>query len=291
MEDTATIVAVIDPENQVAEATKSNNRVTRTLALQPSPGDDSAPIITSLVLNDGPAGAIGETSSPAITVTLAAEDDSGTVAAMYLVERAYVLSAHKWVAVQSTGWLRFASPFTMTLTPNGGMRYIQAWVSDGAGNVSQESVLAGINYNPPGSTVLAGEVRLYRRTLATGDVLSVTLQSTAGDADLYVWAPSGTLAAYSNAAGTVTDSVVVTAIEAGTYQVEVYGYADATYTLAMQVQPAGSAAGVSAPSVVSPNKLLRSLPAVAPANTPSVQVALPAAPPGRKLYLPAVSTQ
>ena len=141
LEGTATIVAVIDPENQVAEATKSNNRVTRTLALPPSPGDNSAPVITRLALNDVPDGAIGETGSPGITVTLAAEDDSGAVAAMYLVERAYVLSAHKWVAVQSTGWLHFASPFTMTLTPNGGMRYIQAWVSDGAGNVSQETVL------------------------------------------------------------------------------------------------------------------------------------------------------
>ena len=120
------------------------------------------------------------------------------------------------------------------------MRYIQAWVSDGAGNVSQATVLGGINYNPPGSTVLAGEVRLYRRTLGAGDVLSVTLQSTAGDADLYVWTPSGTLAAYSNGSG-ATDSVAVTAGEPGAYQVEVYGYADATYSLAMQVQPAGAA--------------------------------------------------
>ena len=170
--DTVTIVAIIDPENQVAEATKSNNRVTRTLTLQPPPGDGSAPVITSLVLNGGTDGAIGETTSPDITVTLAAEDDSGGVSAMYLVERAYVLSAHKWVAVQSTGWLRFASPFTLTLTPNGGMRYIQAWVSDGAGNVSQETVMAGINYNPPASSILGGEVHLYRRTLAAGDVRS-----------------------------------------------------------------------------------------------------------------------
>ncbi len=152
-------------------------------------------------------------------------------------------------------------------------------------------MLAGINYNPPSSTVLGGEVHLYRRTLAAGDVLSVTLQSTAGDADLYVWGPSGALAAYSNANGAAVDSVAVTAVEAGNYQVEVYGYADATYSLAWQVQPAGAAGGALAPSVVSPNKLLRSQPAVAPASTPSVQVALPTAPFGRKLYLPAVSTE
>lgn len=288
--DTVTVVAVVDPDNQVVEATKSNNRVSRTLALAPPPGDDSAPKITELRINDGPAGVIGETANPVITVTLAAED-GGTVSAMYLVERAYVLSAHSWVAVRSTGWLRFASPFTMTLTPNGGMRYIQAWVGDGAGNISQESVMAGINYNPPSSTILAGEVRLYRRTLAAGDVFSVTLQPAAGDADLYVWAPSGTLAAYSNGSGTAADSVAVTAIEPGIYQVEVYGYADATYDLTMQVQPAGAAAGALVPSVVSPGKTLRSLPAVAPASTPSVQVALPTAPPGSRLYLPAVLTE
>ncbi len=294
LEGPLTIVAVVDPENKVAEATKSNNRVTRVLALQPAPGDDSAPVITRLVLNDGPEGTIGETASPVITVTLAAEDDGGTIAAMYLVERAYVLSAHKWVAVQSTGWLRFASAFTMTLTPNGGMRYIQAWVSDGAGNVSQDTVLRGINYNPPSSTVLGGEVRLYRRALGAGDVLSVTLQSTAGDADLYVWSPSGMLAAFSNAGGIATDSVAVTAVEAGTYQVEVYGYQEATYSLAMQVQPAGTAGAQvpgAAPSVVSPYKLQRSQPAVAPSNSPTAEVALPAAPAGHQLYLPAVSTE
>ena len=137
-------------------------------------------------------------------------------------------------------------------------------------------------------------MRLYRRTLAAGDVLSVTLQPTAGDADLYVWAPSGTLAAYSNAVGSATDSVAVTAIEAGTYQVEVYGYADATYSLVMQVLPAGTAgaqAPVRLPVSSRPARRCAASPPLRPRIRRPWKSPCPTAPPGRKLYLPAVSTQ
>jgi subtilisin family serine protease len=290
LQGTATIVAVIDPNNQLDEATKSNNRVPRTLTLQPPAGDGVAPTLSGLALDNGAA----ETASPAISVALNAYDEGGsTVSSMYLVERAYVLSARQWVAVRSTGWLPFASPYTMTLAGQGGMRYIQAWVSDGAGNIAQQTVMAGINYNPPSSTVLGGQVRLYRRNLSAGQLLGVTLQPTTGDADLYIWGPGGSLDAYSNASGTVADSTTLVAAEDGTYQIEVYGYQDATYGLAMTVEDAAAGAPGDAllPRTISPNKMKRSQPAVAPANTPAVQVALPAPPNAARLYLPAIRTE
>jgi hypothetical protein len=209
---------------------------------------------------------------------------------MYLVEREYVLAARQWVAVQSTGWLPFAPTHVLTLTEHGGLRYIQAWVSDGAGNISREAATAGINYNPPSSSVLKGQVRIYRLALAAGQVLSVTLQPTAGDADLYVWAPSHALGGYSNGDGLTTDSVRFAASEDGDYQIEVYGYEDATYGLTLRVLDAG-ALGTTSPAVVAPSKTQRTQPATAPDSAPAVQMALPDAAQGGWLYLPAIQTQ
>jgi hypothetical protein len=136
-------------------------------------------------------------------------------------------------------------------------------------------------------------VRLYRRDLSAGQLLSVTLQATTGDADLYVWGPGSSLDAYSNASGTASDSTTLVAAKDGSYQIEVYGYQDATYGLAMTAEDAAAGAPGDAllPSTVSPNKIKRSQPAVAPANTPAVQVALPAPPNTSRLYLPAIRTQ
>jgi hypothetical protein len=285
--NTATIVAIVDPENKLGEAVKSNNRVVRPLTLQPSAGGGAAPVLTGLAINAGAE----ETTSPVITLTLALADaGSTTVASMYLVEREYVLSARKWVAVQNSGWLPFMPAYVMTLTEHGGLRYLQAWVSDGAGNISLAAVTASINYNPPASSVPAGQVRLYRRALTAGQHLSVTLQPSAGDADLYVWAPDGSLAGYGNGNGLAADSVNVTAPADGYYQIEVYGYQDARYALAVAVDDAAPP-GTLAPANIAPNKVARSQPFVPPGSAPSEQVALPP-PPGADtmplLFLPDV---
>ena len=287
---TTTIVAIVDPANKLGEAVKSNNRVARTLTLQPSAGGGAAPILTGLAVNAGAE----ETTSPVITLTLTLHDaGSATAAAMYLVEREYVLSARRWVAVQNSGWLPFTPAHVMTLTEHGGLRYLQAWVSDGAGNISLAAATASINYNPPAGSVPGGQVRLYRRALTAGQRLSVTLQPTAGDADLYVWAPDGSLAGYSNGNGLAVDSVNVTAPADGDYQIEVFGYVDAVYALAVAVDDA-AAPGTLAPANIAPNKVARSQPFVPQGSAPSEQVALPP-PPGADtmpiLFLPQVGKE
>lgn len=284
---TVEIVAIIDPDNQANEAAKSNNRVTRGLAVQPASGGGAAPILTGLEIEGGAA----ETANPAVTVKLGAgSEGSAAAASMYLVEREYVLAARQWVTVQSTGWLPYAPAHVMTLTEHGGLRFVQAWLADRDGNISPEAVAAGINYNPPSSSVLTGQVRLYRLRLAAGQALSVTLQPTAGDADLYIWAPDRTLAAFSNGDGLAADSANVTAAGAGYYQIEVYGYQDAAYGLSMRAADA-AAAGSSLPAVVAPNKTPRDQPATAPDSVPAAQLALPAPLGAAKLYLPTIRTQ
>jgi hypothetical protein len=239
--------------------------------------------VRSLKVNDGAV----ETDAGAVTVALTAEDEGGTgVRSMYLVERQFISAARQWVAVQRSGWVPLAPTYPMTFAGQGGLRFVQAWVSDGEGNVSPEASTTSINYNPPSSSILAGQVHIYRRTLVAGQSLLATLQPTAGDADLYVWAPDGSLAGYSNADGLAADDIAVTAEQTGHYQVEVYAFADTTYSLAVSVGM-GDNGGLT-PHVVSPNKVLRMEPIVAPTNTPAGLVALPLAPRGTKLYLPSV---
>jgi subtilisin family serine protease len=291
-----TVVAVIDAENATPEATKGNNRVTRALSLQPAAGDGRAPVLTGLTLN---AGAVS-TANAAITVTIAANEAEGSqegatvnpaATSMYLVEREYVLAARQWVAVQSTGWIPFAPTQVMTLTEHGGLRYIQAWVSDGAGNISPEAAAASINYNPPSSSVLGGQVRIYRLLLTAGQMLSVTLQPTTGDADLYIWGPGGTLGGISNEDGLAADRISVTAPEDGYYQIEVYGYTAADYGLTMQVLQAATLGGNT--PTANPAKSARSQPAAGIGSMPALQMALPPAPgsSNARVYLPAISTR
>jgi subtilisin family serine protease len=283
MPDTVTIVAKIDPQNDVPEPVEGNNQIVRTLTLLPSSKDTQAPVVRSLKVNEGEV----ETVAATVNIALTAEDEGGTrVRSMYLVERQFISAARQWVAVQRSGWVPLAPTYAMTFTGQGGLRFVQAWVSDGEGNVSREAATASINYNPPSSDILAGQVHIYRRTLVPGQSLLATLQPTAGDADLYVWAPDGNLALYSNADGLAADTVAVTADQAGHYQVEVYAYADATYSLSMSVGM-GDSGGIT-PHAVNPNKVMRMEPIVAPTNTPADLVSLPLAPHDTRLYLPSV---
>jgi hypothetical protein len=280
--DTVTIVAKIDPEGKVPEPVETNNQVVRTLTLLPASGDAKAPVVRSLKVNTGAV----ETVDGVVTVALTADDTGGTnLRSMYLVERQFISAARQWVAVQRSGWAPIAPTYVMTFTGQGGLRFVQAWVSDGEGNVSLEAATASINYNPPTSNILAGQVHIYRRTLVSGQSLLAALQPRAGDADLYVWAPDGTLVGYSNAGGLEADAVAVSANEPGHYQVEVYAYADATYSLTMSVGMGDS--GI-APNAVNPDKVLRMGPIVAPTNTPADLVSLPLAPHDTRLYLPSV---
>jgi hypothetical protein len=288
--ETAHLVAVIDPDGSLAEAVTSNNRVERTVALLPAAGDSIPPSVTSLLANGGAP----ETSSPEIALAITAEDDGGSgVASMYLVEREFNSAARQWIAVQNIGWIPFQENYALTLTSRGGVRYIQAWVSDRAGNISAATVKARINYIPPADRLLAGQVRLYRRTLAAGQTLNVTLTTLRGDADLYVWRPDGGQSWVSNRPGTEVDSVSFTAPVDGDYQIEAYGYTTSEYQLAVELGAAG--VEVAALDLASADKVARAQPVVSPMNEPAGTVAVPPAPVADfpelrlHLYLPAVT--
>jgi hypothetical protein len=285
------VVAVIDPANQETETTKDNNSVSRHFTLLPPSADNEPPTITLLQANGGAP----QTANAAISVTVEANDVGGNVVSMYLVEREFNSSARQWVAMQNTGWIPFQSPFAWTLSNRGGVRYIQAWVSDGAGNISEVTVKTRIDYNPPSDRVLAGQVRLYRRTVTAGQQVQVTVETLSGDADLYVWRPDGNQSWVSNQEGVTADTVTFTAPQSGDYQIEVFGYQASTYRLTISVGGAGQSRDTTTTmGYIAANKTPRSQPIIHPGNEPAGNAAVPVAPiteqptAVRSLYMPLI---
>ncbi len=285
------VYVVVDPANAIAETSEANNQARRTFTiLPPVVQDRTPPVINSLLVNGGAE----VTTDRNVVITLAATDPpdpgsgvSSSVRTMRLVEREFNASAQQWVAVQETGWVPFQSPYSFTLTERGGVRYIQAWVADGAGNISTMAE-ARIDYVSASGSLLAGQVHVYRRTLEAGQSLSVTLESLSGDADLYVWSPDGSQSWVSDNEGSATDEVGFTAELTGDYQIEVYGYTDATYRLTITVS-AGVVAGAERAAVAgNASKPRRNEPATPPTNPPPDNSAVPAAliAPTLRLYLP-----
>lgn len=290
--ETVQVVAVIDPDSNEAETTKGNNTVRRYFTLLPAAADNTPPTITLLQANGGAA----QTENAAINVTVEANDNGGAgVVSMYLVEREFNSSARQWVAIQNTGWIPFQTPFAWSLSSRGGVRYIQGWVSDSAGNISEVTVKTRIDYNPPSDRVLAGQVRIYRRTVTAGQQVNVTLETLTGDADLYVWRPDGNQSFVSNQEGLAPDTVSFTAPQSGDYQIEIFGYQTSTYRLTVTVD--NGSQNRSAETVVETRvatKDPRSQPIIHPSNEPAGNAAVPVAPiveqappvTSHQLYLP-----
>ena len=233
------ITAVIDPDNQIPEASETNNTVTRTVTvLSPSP-DGEPPHVDSLIIEGG---------RDVVTHTLVHFDATATdypqpggvgVSDLRYVEFEYNQGARLWIPVQDSGWVSYTlarADYAWTLTPVGGVHYIQAWARDRAGNVSHYPYQQGVNYLPPSGWVGRDQTRVYRRTLAQGASLHVTLTPLQGDADLYVWPPDwqdGRPPWVSNLSGSTVDELAFTAPVSGVYQIEVYGYTTARYQLSI----------------------------------------------------------
>ncbi len=269
------IYVVIDADQAISETSELNNTAARYLTVLSAAEDAVPPVVTSFMINDGAA----STAVPSVTVTMVADDGDGTgVSSMYLVEREFNASARQWVAVQHVGWMPFQSPYTMTLTERGGTRYVQAWVADGAGNISEAVYKARIDYVPETQTIRAGQVHLYRRELLLGQTLSVTLETLSGDADLYVWRPDGERSWVSNQPDLLTDAVSLTASQTGIYQIEVYGYVASEYSLQIRTGDMLNVLNAFEAEQMKLDKPIRSQPIIQPDNEPEGNIAVPLAP-------------
>jgi hypothetical protein len=290
------ITAFIDPDNGVEEVNENNNMVSRTLSVLPPAVDTTPPTIQSFTMDQGAS----LTQDREVLLNLAATDPapgSGVHSILY-AEYEYSQGAGNWVQVEDSGWLDYASAssnYAWNLLPSAGVKYMQAWVADAAGNVTAQSARAFINYVPPSESLAAEEARLYRYTLQAGDQVAITLTPQNGDADLYVWLPQeGADPLVSNLEGSAVDSLSFTAAQGGTYQVEVFAFEASVYQLEVAINSGARAQATS--SGITQSKPLRTQPLVSLTSQPTAQQALPTAPavadvpaqPNIRLFLPAV---
>lgn len=232
-----TVCAVIDPNDFVEESNENNNTVCRDLTVLPFNLDAVPPEIETggFVISDYAL------TTPQVTVTLdvmSATDypnpgASGLNAIKY-VEFEYILGAHRWVPVQRTPWVTYTAAYEnydWNLIQTFGMRYMQAWISDNAGNISLQPGTDVIDLLPsdqPGKVRKHG-VTFYRILLEEGESFTARLTPVDGDPDLYVWGANGQL--WYDQPQTGIEEVTFEAPTYGTYQIEIHGFTDAEYLL------------------------------------------------------------
>jgi len=293
---TYALYAVIDPTDAVAEDSETNNVISRTVTVLPPLPDTVPPVADSFSINGGAA----STSDRQVYLSVSAHDDGGSgVAGVLYIEYEYVQSVADWVPVAESGWLPYASAnasYPWLLQPGPGVRYLQAWVADGSGNISLRPKSQLINYTPPAAYVAQGQVHIYRVRLNAGESMRVRLTMSSGDADLYVWAPDGSRVGYSWANN--PEIIDFTASASGVYQIEVEGWTGAYYRLeiiplsAVQMRVEETRV-MGIMSILWPARAGRGQPFVMPGDTPTEDdTGLPSAPVTHYLiYMPLVMRQ
>jgi hypothetical protein len=283
------LYTTIDPTNTITETIESNNTVSRTVTvLGPAP-DQVAPHVDNFAIDDGAS----STNSLDVTLDATASDNPGGsgVASLLYQEFEYSQGAGQWIPVQNSGWVTYTTAYSnypWHLLPVAGMRYMQAWAADKVGNVSLYPCQAYINYIPLTDHVDQDQVRVYRRNVVTGTVLTVQVTPVSGDPDLYVWPPDfPNHSSWVSNQSSGVDGVSFTAPVSGVYQIEVYGYTAADYQISIGVALAGSNQSRVAEGLDS--KPLRSSPVVPVSSAPGGQIALPPVNPyPYRIYLPVI---
>jgi streptogramin lyase/uncharacterized protein YegL len=241
---TYTLYAKIDPHNVISEDIEINNVVSRTVQVLPCPPevDRVAPRVDSFEIKGG----VDTTYNIESPLSLSATDfprpgPNTGVARMNFVEYLFNDAADVWVPVQVSGWQTFAELSRWSFYPEGGMRFLQAWASDGAGNISRYPNFKYINYIKPCAAVSRNGVRIYRQSVEEGDILHVEVAPCNGDPDLYIW-PSdweqGQPPWVKNQSGNAIEQLSIPITTTGEYQIEVYGYTSARYNINIEVEEA-----------------------------------------------------
>ena len=190
VEGVYTVTAVIDPDETLSESTRDNNTAIRVVEVLSAASDTQAPYVDNLTIN----GESGQTVDSTDVELSATAVDSGTagVTEIRYVELVYNQGALLWVPVQDSHWLNYTLNhfnYPWTLTSVAGVHYIQVWVKDADGNISRYPYQQYVSYLPSVEQVSLNQIRVYRRSLAAGEPLHVTLTPLIGDPDLYIWAP------------------------------------------------------------------------------------------------------
>jgi len=285
------LIAVIDPNNIILETDETNNTYSRTITVLRRPLVDTTPPVIDAF---GIEGGAQFTQAAQVNLQVQASDTGGAgIRSVMFVQFVYSQTLSLWTPISYSPWMPYASglvTFTQNLSMNPGIHYWRAWAADHAGNVSEPSELASINFNPASADLMIGQGAIYRVNLAKNDHVVLTLSSMSGDADLFVWGPGNSLVGES-ILETTPDIVDFVAAEPGVYQFDVVGYTDAVFSLTIAGAPADEVRGII-PSVPIPNPRpkARSVPLAAIGDDPvNEEVPLPPAITYQKYFFPIVA--
>jgi hypothetical protein len=268
------IHALIDADNAIAETYEHNNQVRRTIVVLPPAADQLAPRVDNFTINGGAR----RTAERVVTLdTVAADPEPGTgVARLLFVEYEFSQAGNEWTPVQQSPWLDYEAASTShpwNLLPVSGLKYLQVWAADGAGNISLFPGKTYINFLPPLQRVATNQRKVYRFQLEAGQTLSARLEPVSGDPDLYIWPPDHeTRAPWVSNLPDGVDDLVIQAPLAGRYQVEVYGYSAAEFRLIVDIGDGLLAASVE--GGIDPNKEQFTQPPMDHADEPGAAFAL-----------------
>ncbi len=270
------LYAVVDPDGVIPETTKVNNIISRRVTVLAAAADAIPPHVNSFSINHGAQLA----DRPGVVLDAPAADNAGGsgMASLLYVEFEYSQAAGQWYPVQTSGWVPYTvakSSYPWKLLPVAGMKYVQAWAADRAGNISLAPRQTYINSVPSTDHVDKGQMRVFRYELSAGQAMTVTLAPSAGDPDLYVWPPDfPTRPAWVSDQASGADEVSFSAPVAGTYQIEVVGYTAADYSIVFATGATGSE-GYARLAGADTSKPVRPAPALPLDSEPSAQIALP----------------
>jgi uncharacterized repeat protein (TIGR01451 family) len=216
----------------------ANDQVERHVVVLPASEDPDPPVIESVTVNGG----VLITNLPSVVLNTLAADTGSGLSHIFYIDYIFDRNLGDWYPANQTGWLPYAEAsgdFAWVLDPTPGAHYVQAWVSDAAGNISQPKS-ALINLITPKNFVAHDGGQVYRLPLFPATLLSINLTSLTGDADMYAWAPDGTLAAAAFSSNPFEQLSLLGGINPpGLYQIEVYGFETTSYWFEVNVTGAG----------------------------------------------------
>lgn len=220
-----------------------NNLVDRHLVVLPASSDMDAPVITNLSINEGTL----LTALPTVLLNATATDVGSGVSQIYYIDYAFDRNLGDWYPAKQSGWLPYETShtnFEWLLDSTAGVHYLQAWVSDGAGNISAQKS-AFINLVFAKNTIPHDGGQVYRFPLLPLTLLQIDLTSLTGDADIYAWASDGTLAAAAFGSNPFEQISLAAGINPpGLYQIDVYGFEATSYWFEVTTGGVGSPEGV-----------------------------------------------
>ncbi|MCE7989252.1 MAG: DUF11 domain-containing protein [Caldilinea sp. CFX5] len=292
---TYSLYVQIDPQNRIGETDEGNNLLVRTVTVRspatPPTGDLVAPHVDAFTIGDNQSSS--SQRNVQLSVTVSDPVPTAGIGGVAFVEYAYAPEAGAWRIVQSSAWLPYqAAParYDWQLQAAPGLKYLQAWAKDKAGNISLFPYTRYINYAPPVLQVNQESIQILRFGVQAGDRLTIRLLALRGDPDLYLWPPDhqeGRPPWVSNLRGSV-DAVSLIAPVTGNYQIEIYGFTFAEYQLQIIQEPA-SVIAAGDEGGIDPSKVRFTQPWVKLTSAPSAsQAFLLLTGQGYKTFLPLI---